>query len=153
MREKYTPPQTNESEKVHTASFGDTTYNVDRLIELSEKLPTTNFDISDESRLEDMLYSKYWHISDGSDIGPSDLLDAYTAAGNDWNAAAEAHPEWKTHIEKVQRADYSYPMLVYQDQIIDGIHRLVKALSEKAAHLPAKIIEELPDSAEHTTTQ
>ena len=147
----FTAPDTGKpQEKPHLTQFGGKQYDVGQLETVAEQIPTTEFPLGDRAALEDILESKYWNTSDGQSIGPSDLLAAFTESGDDWSKVKEVHPEWSVHVDKVIGVDYRLPALVHGGHLIDGIHRLTKALSENAPTLPVKILDELPSSAEYS---
>ncbi len=147
----FTVPDTSKpQEKPHLTQFGGKQYDVGKLEAIAAQIPTTEFPLGDRAALEDLLNSKYWNTSDGQSIGPSDLLAAFEQHGGDWSKVKESHPAWSVHVDKVMGVDYRLPALVYAGHLIDGIHRLTKALSEKAPTLPVKILDELPSSAEYS---
>ena len=159
MSERYIPeeaknfpaPDTHKpQEKPHLTQFGGKQYDVGKLEVLAEQLPTTEYPLGDRAALEDILESKYWNTSDGQSIGPSDLLAAFEQSRGDWSKVKEAHPEWSVHVDKVMGVDYRLPALVHDGHLIDGIHRLIRALSENALTLPVKVLDELPSSAEYS---
>lgn len=48
--------------------------------------------------------------------------------------------EFITHYNRIKAADLSYPILVHQatpDEVIDGLHRLVKAITEGHTYIMA----------------
>ncbi len=53
-------------------------------------------------------------------------------------------PEWIDHINKTKNADYSYPILMLKNEVIDGMHRLIKAITDKVDTILAKVMDELP---------
>jgi len=159
MPERYVPEEAGDfvapdvgksQEKPHLTQFGGKQYEVGKLKSVAEQLPTTEYPLGDRSALEDILESKYWNTSDGQSIGPSDLLAAFEQSGGDWNKVKEAHLEWSVHVDKVMRVDYRFPSLMHDGHLIDGIHRLTKALSENALTLPVKVLDELPSSTEYS---
>lgn len=137
-----------EPVRPHLTRYGDKTYDVRQLELAARHLPEQAFDLSRVDELKPILEGKYWKDSDGKDIGPSDLLEAYRELG-DWEAVRLAHPGWEKHIAKVERVNYQIPVLVYEGNLIDGIHRLTKALVEGATSLPMKVLPGLPTEAEY----
>ncbi len=144
------PNVTRAIKKPHLTEFGGKRYDVGKLEESAEQLPTTEFPLGDRAALEDTLKSKHWNTTDGESIGPSDLLDAFEQSGRDWQRVKEDHPEWSVHVDKVMGVDYQIPSLLHDGHLIDGVHRLTKALSENAQTLPVKDLDELPASAEYS---
>jgi len=49
-----------------------------------------------------------------------------------------------THVERCLEADLSYPILVWDDKILDGSHRAVKALALGQSEVKAKVIRDIP---------
>lgn len=47
-------------------------------------------------------------------------------------------------VERVNNADMNYPILMYQGFIMDGKHRLTKALLEGRKTVKVKVLTELP---------
>lgn len=135
--------------KSHLTQFGGKQYDVRKLEAAAKSLPIRQFDLSNRDVLEPILKGKYWKDSNGNSIGPNDLLAAFEENKRDWSKVAEAHPEWSEHIAKTMRVNYEMPVLVHDGNLIDGIHRLTKALSENSPTLPIKILDELPSEAEY----
>jgi hypothetical protein len=54
----------------------------------------------------------------------------------------QSHPS--DHIDRCLEADLSYPIIVWRDMIIDGCHRVVKALAKGQKTIKAIIIINLP---------
>jgi hypothetical protein len=52
------------------------------------------------------------------------------------------------HIDRCLSADLSYPILVHEGKIVDGCHRVVKALAQGETHILAKVLTDLPDPDE-----
>jgi hypothetical protein len=48
--------------------------------------------------------------------------------------------KYKFHYHKIKQADLSYPIIMYKTHIIDGIHRLVKAIMEKRDKISVYVI-------------
>lgn len=65
----------------------------------------------------------------------------------DWSWG-QTHPS--DHIERCLNADLSYPILVWEDDIIDGSHRTIKALAQGQKTIRARVITELPPPDEET---
>lgn len=65
----------------------------------------------------------------------------------DWNWG-KSHPS--EHIERCLDADLSFPILIWDDEIIDGTHRTIKALAQNKKTIKAKIITNIPPPDEET---
>ena len=48
------------------------------------------------------------------------------------------------HVERCLAADLSCPILVWDDKILDGCHRVVKALASGQSEVKAKVIRDIP---------
>jgi disulfide oxidoreductase YuzD len=59
-----------------------------------------------------------------------------------WFEEIPSIEEVYTHMERVQNADYSYPLILLRDKerMVDGNHRLCKALLEDVKYLEVKYI-------------
>jgi hypothetical protein len=69
----------------------------------------------------------------------------------DWTIPDSFKEEWcwgqshpSDHIERCLKADLSYPILVWNNTIIDGCHRTIKALAENKKTIKAKVIKDMP---------
>lgn len=99
--------------KINVFVNGKNIYNVNLLIELSKDLPVYRFDLSSIS-LDDTKFIT-WKLNNVRDI--------------------------IVHYKRIEEADLSNPISVRQDDIvIDGRHRVIKALAEKRKWLPARKI-------------
>ncbi len=75
----------------------------------------------------------------------------------EWEIPESFKEEWywgqdhpSNHIERCLKADLNYPILVWDEAIIDGCHRTVKALSQGRKTISAKIIVNIPTPDEQT---
>lgn len=75
----------------------------------------------------------------------------------DWEIPASFQEDWywgqthpSEHIERCLEADLSYPILIWDGEIIDGTHRTVKALAQSKKTIKAKIITNIPPPDEET---
>lgn len=110
----YTPPQVIEKMDTHT--FSTSSEGVEMVWEI-EPL----WDYTSE------LKSTQWEI-------PDTFKDAWY-----WG---QEHPA--DHLQRCLEADLSYPILVWDGVVIDGCHRIVKALAMGETTIEAKIIELMP---------
>jgi len=69
---------------------------------------------------------------------PAGFLDSWSWGQN--------HPS--QHIDRCLSADLSYPILVHEGKIVDGCHRVIKALAQGETHISARVLTELPDPDE-----
>lgn len=65
----------------------------------------------------------------------------------EWNWG-QSHPS--NHLERCLNADLSYPILVWDDTIIDGCHRTIKALAKNQKTIKARVIINMPPPDEET---
>ncbi len=128
----------------HTRTLNEHRYDVYKLIDLARSFGSAEISVAsiDRSAFED----RCWDDTNERLFSPNELLDSYRSLGS-WNAVEAVHPEWKEHTKRVEGADLAHPILIYKDEVIDGMHRLVKALSEGRPSILAKHFEALPDEA------
>ena len=69
---------------------------------------------------------------------PTDFLESWSWGQN--------HPS--QHIDRCLSADLSYPILVHEGKIVDGCHRVIKALAQGNTHISARVLTELPEPDE-----
>ncbi|MCX6714912.1 MAG: hypothetical protein NTX72_03790 [Candidatus Uhrbacteria bacterium] len=130
----------------HVAGFEDQTIDVYKLIELSKGLETQFVDLS---RLESSVEegNNYWHDSNGEWLGPAQIIQeaAMFQGETKWSDLITRHPDWKDELLKIQRADYKqFPIIVIDNVVVDGIHRLTKAFIDGAEKIEIKHFAELP---------
>lgn len=107
---------------------GKKLYNVKKLIELTEDLPTSKIKLNE---LEHQLYLNTW-ISHNKRIRPIDVL------GYKKN---KSHISLQKNYERIKNVDLKYPILLNKDLlVIDGLHRLAKAKKEGKILVTVKII-------------
>ncbi len=128
----------------HTVTSNGVEYDVYKLIECASTIQPKRFAIQDFE--DEMLEEACWTDSNNNAISPRDLMRAYVHHKS-WSRIEDLHPSWHTHIAKVIDADYSFPILMYEQEIIDGMHRLVKAVSEGQTYIMVRTLEHMPDTA------
>jgi disulfide oxidoreductase YuzD len=108
---------------VHTYSDGDKIYLVDLMIAYVNIVdyPSTNVETDDYLR---QLNSKCWRRC-GKKYSPIDVLK---------NPLNHDHD-----MDKIKNAELKYPIIIHNDNIIDGMHRLSKAYLQRKTHLKAYI--------------
>tara|TARA_Y100000592_G_scaffold3363_1_gene4882 strand:+ start:11190 stop:11600 length:411 start_codon:yes stop_codon:yes gene_type:complete len=69
----------------------------------------------------------------------------------DWPVSDFCLQEWpwaeediKNHIERCLEADLNYPILIWDGKIIDGCHRIIKAIALGQRKVKAKVIRDIP---------
>lgn len=131
----------------HTAEHGDAVYDVQKLIDAAETIPSEIVPIAIFDSLKEQ---QYWHGADGVWLGPSNLISLAEKHNGDWNAMALDALNWIDNLKKIRDADYeNYPILVVgQDDVIDGMHRLTKAWIDGTKEITIKRFQSLPPDAE-----
>ncbi len=124
----------------HTSRVNQVLYDVYRLRNFSEELPVEIVDVENfmEATEEGL---RCWNDAEGNSFGPYELL-------RDWESALE-NPLYTEHVKKILDADLSYPIWIYGNEyhIIDGMHRLVKAIITKEETIKCQRWENLPEDA------
>ncbi len=146
-----TPPSSNrpafpkESIPGNRHALRHNQYEVDvyRLIDLIQEVPETTVSIG--NFVED-LNDKSWTDDSGKNISPQEVIDAWRDAGGAEKMSV-VHPEFSDHMRKIENADPSVPIIIFESKIIDGMHRFVKAVLEGRTDIRAKIISEIPNEA------
>ncbi len=96
-------------------------WDVDRLITMSEKIETTKLHLDQIKSIDE----NYWFQND------DDIPSVREIVG---------------HLNLMEKSDLSYPILITKDgRVIDGMHRVLKALIQKEKHIKAKVFNELPE--------
>ena len=129
-------PQIPDSEpRIHTARVGDQLYDIMKLREFAESLPTHTSPIE---QFEGYVAegNLYWEDAQGSPIGPHQILQ-------DWEAA-QKNPLWEEHVQKIKHVQTSTPVWILEDgTFVDGMHRLTKSFIEKKSVVPYKIVDSI----------
>lgn len=144
-------------EDTHTASSDGITVDIYRLHELTEGHPVEKLSLE---AFTNQLSYPCWSVTPNDStetaerISPQEVVDLIITHG--YNEATELNPELAAHIKKIQMADRSYPVLVYEDHIIDGMHRLSqKVISKHLNHgedfITIKRLRSIPEAAFVTT--
>ena len=107
--------------------------------------------------LEDMEH-QYTIIVDGKrhawDV--QDIwIKAESLAPVEWSIPSELRAKWSwgqdhpsDHLERCLTADLSYPIIVCDNRIIDGTHRVIKALAEGKTSIKARVLTKMPPPSE-----
>ena len=145
---KHGPPQESVKGGSHTAEHDGQTYDVYKLVHLSESLLEEVVPIDS---LEENRNSNCWHDKEGNWVGPHHLISASEKyqGHSDWDKMKQEHPTWEDIIEKVRNADYkTHPILIIgEGTVIDGMNRLTKAWIEGADEVKVKKFDKLPEEA------
>ena len=100
---------------------GNNVYSVRKLWRITKNCTPVTVKITD---LENNLNEKNWEV-DGIAVTPASILLSRTSH----------------HIADIENADLSYPIIVYNNDVIDGLHRLCKAKLAGATTISAVIID------------
>lgn len=128
----------------HTLILDGKEYDVYKLIDITSHISPTHIDL--EKIKDQILEEECWNDAKKNTFSPKNLLDAYNESGS-WEHLKKAHPEWMDHIRKTENADYNYPILMLDNEVIDGMHRLIKAITDNVPDIPVRIIDHLPEEA------
>lgn len=138
-------PFTSTREKSHTAGFRGISIDVYKLIHAAENLPISEVPLTDHlSELE----GDCWTDEKGNRISPQEVIDIYKESGYRVEKAAERYPSLTKHLYCIVEADLSHPVLIYQDQIIDGMHRFCKAVIQEDPTIKARVLDFIPPGVE-----
>ncbi len=142
------PMPEEHSENFHTADHKGTTYDVYKLMEAAEALQEETVPIETFDALKQQ---KYWHDNKGEWLGPSDIIELANRHNGNWNAMLLSNLDWAEHIKGTQAADYQthHILVVGENEVIDGMHRLTKAWVDGATEIRIKRFESLPPEAEN----
>jgi hypothetical protein len=96
-------------------------YSVDMMFLHTKKMKQTVVNITPE--LRSLLDVKLWDLSDGTRISPNQVI---------------MYPiKYPAHWKLIKNADLSYPIILYGNRVVDGMHRLSKAIVENQTTIPA----------------
>lgn len=139
-------PKESTPDSTHTTEWGDKVYDVYKLIHAAEMLPTET--VPTES-LEGNLSNQCWFDENGKRVGPADIIRLVDEEGGgfDPERLAKVHPELAKIVDQIVAADYSHPLLVVGDHIIDGMHRYTKARLMQEKELQIRRFSALPEDA------
>lgn len=139
-------PRESTPDSTHTTEWGNNVYDVYKLIHAAESIPA---EIVLLQSLESNLSSQCWLDEDGKHVGPADIVRLVSEEGGrfDPERLAKAHPELAKIVAQIVAADYSHPLLVVGDHIIDGMHRYTKAQLMQEKELQVKRFPILPEDA------
>lgn len=127
----------------HTVSFDGKTYDVYKLWSLTEKLKSKPAELD---KLKWILSKKIWgRRSSGHRYTPNDVLKKRVSAENE-----------EKEKERINNANLSYPILTYQHKnrkrVLDGVHRLVRAITENSEIKEIEVPDEILAQAEKTAS-
>lgn len=91
------------------------------------------------SFIDDTEENNRWGNERGGKFGPALLLQRFADDNLD--------DELKGHVIRICEADLSFPIWMFQGQIIDGLHRLTKAFVQEEKDILVQEWETIPDEA------
>lgn len=127
----------------HTVEHNGLHIDVYKLIHLVQGIAPQSVPVSDFAF---ELSSPCWDDADQKRVSPQDVIDAYHELGGA-PAVLTKRPALAKHVHKIENADVSFPILVYEGHIIDGTHRFVKTILADKTEIQARILGEIPEKA------
>lgn len=100
--------------------------NIDTLIQLTERHPVTQISLDE---VTDQLEYPCWTDANGARVTPEEIIDLILQEG--YESAAYNHSPLEKHIHSIQTADRSYPVHMYEGNIINGMHRLAQVYIDR----------------------
>lgn len=97
------------------------------------------------SSLMSQLGSQSWEDAEAN--SPLEVLNEYNRLSRDTSKVLEEHLEWAERLKRIEEADYSYPILIYKNVVIDGLHRVVHAMMDEKQTISAHLLTSLPNEA------
>lgn len=89
-------------------------------------------------------YTYTWKVSNLIDHAKNiDIVDWVIpeSFSNNWSWGSDSLEE---HLERCINADIEYPIIVWDNLILDGVHRTIKTIAMKKNTVKAKIIKDIP---------
>ena len=134
-------PVRSEPGNEHTAEHDGLLIDVFKLIHMVQDFPRQEVKISDlMHQMEDLC----WTDEHGK-ISPEFVVIILKEEG--YGKATGRYPSLAEHINKIKNSDYSFPLIAYRGRIIDGMHRLAKAVLENQTSIRVIDLEEIPQEA------
>ncbi len=99
---------------IETYEAGDDVYSTDLAIRWANEYGVPK-DIP-VSRFSDAINQYSWVDANENPVTPQMVLDD------------RHNPAYKEHVDRLERADLRYPILIHDGHIIDGFHRMTKAI-------------------------
>lgn len=124
----------------HSAEYGDMRIDVYRLIHLTQDVPTQEVPIPE---LLHQMGDFCWTDALGK-ITPEFVVHILKEEG--YEKSLTRYPSLAEHINKIQNSDYSFPIITYKGSIIDGMHRLAKAVIENQTSIKVKPLDQIPQN-------
>jgi len=128
----------------HVFSSDGLEVDVYRLIHLTETIPVVEVSVE---KLSGVLDEPCW--SDGKDktISPKVVMQIYEKANRNMEFLSQQYPHLIKQIQRIVHADLSHPIIVLEGRVVDGAHRLAKAILQGDSTIKAKVLESIPEEA------
>ena len=97
--------------------------------------------------LESQLREQQWDEDTPNSLYPIEIMDEYNRLHNDISRVLKEHPKWADRINRIQKADYTKPILMYKNDVVDGLHRVLHALTDGKESIQVYTFESLPPEA------
>jgi len=114
-----------------------------KLIHLLEDRPSEETSVD---QLKEQIGGNCWTDNNDERLSPQDLINK-VGESRDFYAVAEKHPELTEHLRRLSAVDFTYPILMHEGHIIDGMHRVAKAFIENKQTINVIKIDKIPAEA------
>jgi disulfide oxidoreductase YuzD len=110
---------------MRTTSIGDNIFSVDMMFAYINIFKPKYTNINIDSLLHNLEYAGWGDPILNIKYSPKDVIN---------------NPEkYKKEIEQIKNANLKYPIIIYNNNIIDGVHRLTKTVLEKKTKIKTYI--------------
>ncbi len=132
---KELPSASNEKNR-QTVNVNGLNIDIYRLVPFIDGMETQSFDV--DSLTETDKDAKYFTDANGNGLSLKEIIEEYRRTP-DFDEIIKNHPEWRGEIERVKKADYTnHPIIFLEHDLLDGAHRLTKALIDGVKEVRAK---------------
>lgn len=131
-----------------TAGHDGAEVNVRKLIELTERHPVVKKPLVE---LISDLEHGCWPGESGEEVVPAEVVKILKKLG--FEEAKKHYPELRSHVERIEQADITQPLHVFEGHVLNGMHRLCAiALAKELGRceqdfVTAKILNKIPPEA------
>lgn len=137
-------PFTSTLEDNHTAGFRGMRVDVYKLIHAVENQPIVDVPLSNHlPELKDAC----WSDENNDRVSPQEVIGLYKESGYKIEKATERYPALTKHFHRIIEANLNHPILTYNGQIVDGMHRFCKAVIQEEPTIKAKVLTAIPQDA------
>ncbi|KKT01288.1 MAG: hypothetical protein UW07_C0040G0013 [Candidatus Nomurabacteria bacterium GW2011_GWF2_43_8] len=142
--QRFIPAQSIRGKDDHVFSSNGLEVDVYRLIHLAENVPVVEVSVEELSRA---LRESCWSDENGKRISPTKVMKKYEEANRNVESIHKQYPEIAKHVRQIIHADLSHPIILFEGRVVDGIHRLTKAVLQGDRTVKAKILDSIPEDA------